>query len=220
MWWVGAVVFVIGPVLAARLLGWEWLPAAFGCAVVAGVAALLAWRHRRRPVAVVAVAVGFALLFFTTLFACVLPRLDDLWLTRKVAGMVAEQTHGQPVRVVSVGYTEPSLAFTFGTQTILTGGVERAVQEMQQNPAAIVLIQDVPAALPKLLPLSDVNWAHVCQLLAVAPKNQQRERFLAAAAQAGVPVREVASVDGLNYSRTKRVRVILYVGEKTGIIAQ
>ena len=219
-WWVCAALFVIGPVLAARLLGWEWMPAAFGCATAAGVAAVIGWRLRKRPAAAVAVAAGFALLFFITLFACVLPRLDDLWLTRKVAGMVAEQTHGQPVRVVSVGYTEPSMAFTFGTQTILTGGVERAVLELQQNPAAIVLIQDVPAALPKLLPLGDATWARVCRLLAVAPKNQQRERFLAMAAQAGVPVREVAAVDGLNYSRTKRVRVLLYVREKTGISAQ
>ena len=217
VWWFGAAAFIAGPVLAARVLRWEWMPLAFACAAVAGVAAVIGWRQRRRPAAAVAMAVGFALLFFTTLFACVLPRLDDLWLTRKVASMVATQTHGQAARVVSVGYTEPSMAFTFGTQTVLTGGVERAVLELQQNSAAIVLIQDAPAAPPKLLPMRDAGWDRLCQMLAVPAKNRQRERFLAAAAQAGVRVREVAFVDGLNYSRTKRVRVILFCNAERGV---
>jgi len=214
-WFVGAVLFLAGPVLAARLLGWEWMPAAFGCAAVAGVAAVLGWRQRRCPATVVAVAAGFALLFFAAFFALVLPRLDDLWLTRKVADMVATQTHGQSACVVSVGYAEPSMAFTFGTQTILTGGVERAVQELRRNPGAIALIQDAPEPPPKLLPVGDACWAWLCRTVAVLPKNQQRERFLAAAAQAGVPVHEVAAVDGLNYSRTKRVRVIMYRIQKS-----
>lgn len=209
-WWVAAVVFVIGPVLAARLLGWVWLPAAFGCAAVAGVTAVLGWRMRQRPAAAVAVAAGFALLFFTTVFSFVLPRLDDLWLTRKISAMVARETQGQLGRVVSIGYAEPSMAFTFGTQTILTGGVARAVLELQQKPAAVVLIQDVPSAPPKLLPVADATWEKWANLLAAPPKQQQRARFLAAAARAGVQVREVAAVEGLNYSRTRRVRVILY----------
>ena len=189
------------------------MPAAFGCAAVAGVAAVIGWRLRQRPVAAVAAAAVFALLFFVTLFACVLPRLDDLWLTRKVAAMVAAQAHGKPVRVVSVGYAEPSLAFTFGTQTVLGGG-DRAVLELQRNSDALALIQDAPAPPPKLLPVDDACWDRLCRMVAVLPKNQQRERFLAAAALAGVRVREAAAVDGLNYSRTKRVRVILYVRDE------
>ncbi|MEI8241783.1 MAG: glycosyltransferase family 39 protein [bacterium] len=215
-WWLGAAAFVIGPVLAGLLLGWAWLPAAFGCAAVAGVAAVAGWRLRQRPQAAVAAAAGFALLYFTMLFAFVLPRLDDLWLTRRVADMVATQTQGKPARVVSIGYAEPSMAFTFGSQTILSGGVDRAVQELLQNAATIVLIQDTPGLPPKVLPVSDACWARLCQLVAVPPKGQQRERFLAAAAQAGVRVQEVAAVDGLNYSRTKRVRVILFRSPVTG----
>jgi 4-amino-4-deoxy-L-arabinose transferase-like glycosyltransferase len=209
-WWLGAAVFVIGPVLAGLLLGWAWLPAALGCAAVAGVAAVVGWRLRQRPRAAVAAAAGFALLYFTILFAFVLPRLNDLWLTRKVAAMVATQTQGQPARVVSIGYAEPSMAFTFGTQTVLSGGVERAVRELQQNPATVVLIQDAPERPPRMLPMSDAGWERLCRLVAVPPKGQQRGRFLAAAEKAGVRVQEVAAVDGLNYSRTKRVRVILF----------
>ena len=215
-WWAGAVLFLIGPVLAARLLGWAWMPAAFGCAALAGAAAVIGWRLRQRPGWAVVVAAGFAWLFFTTLFVCVLPRLDDFWLTRKVSDMVAAHTPGKPV-VFSVGYVEPSMAFTFGTQTILAGGVARAVQELQRNPAAVVLVQDVPALPRRLLPVSQASWERLCRMIAVAPKNQERERFLAAAAQAGVHVQEVAAVDGLNYSRTKRVRVILYRKAESGI---
>jgi len=210
VWFMAAAAFLIGPVLAARLLGWEWMPAAFGCAVVAGVATVMGWRARKQPVESVMAAVGFALLFFMIMFTCVIPRLDDLWLTRKIANMVARETHGKAARIVSVGYSEPSMAFTFGTRTILGGGVERAVQELMQDPSAIALIQDAPAPLPLLLPVGEARWAHWCQVIAVAPKNCQRESFLAAAAQAGLRVREVAAVDGLNYSRTKRVRVMLY----------
>ncbi len=211
LWWVGAAAFVMGPVVAARLLGWAWLPAAFGCAVVAGGAAGIGWWLRRRPAAAVAAAVVFALLYFVGVFAYVVPRLDDLWLTRNISAMVARETQGRPGRVVSVGYTEPSMAFAFGSQTLLTGGVARAVTELQQNPAAIVLIQDVPAAPPKLLPMGDAAWEALCRRIVVPEKNRYRERFLAAATQAGVQVREVAVVDGLNYSRTRRVRVILYL---------
>ena len=216
-WWLGAAVFALGPVLASRLLGWKWMPAAFGCALAAGVATAIVWRWRRRPAAVVAASAGFALLFFSTFFSCVLPRLDDLWLTRKVADMVAMEAHGKPARVVSVGYTEPSMAFTCGTQTILTGGVARAVQELQRNPDAIVLIQDAPAPPPMLLPVGAVCWDRLCRMVTVLPKNQERACFLSAAALAGVPVREVAAVDGLNYSRTKRVRVILYRNAAYGV---
>ena len=208
-WWAGAALFLIGPVLAARLLGWAWMPAAFGCAAMAGAAAVIGWRLRQRPGLAVVAAAGFALLFFATLFVCVLPRLDDFWLTRKVSAMVTAHTSGKVV-VVSAGYVEPSMAFTFGTQTILAGGVGRAVQELQHNPAAVALVQDVPALPRRLLPVSQDRWERLCRMIAVSPKNQERERFLAAAAQAGIHVQELAAVDGLNYSRTKRVRVILY----------
>ena len=93
----------------------------------------------------------------------------------------------------------------------------RAVQELQRNPAAVVLVQDVPSLPRRLLPVSHASWERLCRMIAVAPKNQERERFLAAAAQAGVHVQEVAAVDGLNYSRTKRVRVILYRKAESGI---
>jgi hypothetical protein len=210
VWFVAAAGFIVGPLLAARLLGWAWLPAAAVAGLVAGMAAVCGWWLRRQRVAAVLVAAGFALGFFPLLLTCVVPRLDDFWLTRRVAAMVARETSAQPARVVSVGYTEPSVAFAFGSQTVLTGGVACAVRALQQNPATVVLIQDAPAALPRLLPVSEAIWQRGTKSLALSAKQQHRERFLEAAAQAGLRVREVAAEEGLNYSRGKRVRVILY----------
>ena len=212
IWWVAAVLLVAGPPLAARLLGWQWLPAAFACSVVAGVAALFAWRLRQRPAALAAVAAGFALLYFPLLFASVLPRLDDLWLTRKVAALVAQETRGKPTHILSLGFNEPSVAFVFGTQTRFAASPEAAIQALAQDPEALVLVQDAPAALPQLLPVGEVAWAKLTAAIAVAPKHLNRQAFLDAAARAGVTVREAGFADGLNYSRTKRVRVILYRG--------
>jgi 4-amino-4-deoxy-L-arabinose transferase-like glycosyltransferase len=210
VWFLAAAGLVVGPLLAARLLGWSWMPAAAVAGLVAGVAAVCAWRLRRQPAPAVLAAAGFTLLFFPLLLAAVVPRLDDFWLTRRVAAMVARAAPERPACIVSIGYTEPSVAFAFGARTVLTGGVERAVRELQQNPAALVLIQDAPAAPPRLLPVSEKTWQRWTKSLALSAKQQHRERFLAAAAAAGLRVREVAAEEGLNYSRGKRVRVILY----------
>lgn len=211
-WLVGALVFVAGPILAARLFGHGWMPASFFCAAAAAAAAVLVWRFRGNPAASAAVSVGFALLYFPILFACVLPRLDELWLTRSVADRVHQETGGRDATVISVGYTEPSVAFTLGTQTILDADSSRAVRELHR-PGTLALVQDAPVPLPKLLPVSDTTWANINQAFSALPKHCHRQAFLDAATRSGTRVREVDSVDGWNYSRTKRMRVILYVRE-------
>jgi 4-amino-4-deoxy-L-arabinose transferase-like glycosyltransferase len=210
VWFVAAAGFVVGPVLAARLLGGAWDPTALVAGVAAGVAAVCAWRGRRSQGAAVLAAAGFALVFFPLLLGLVAPRLADFWLTRRVAAMVARAAPEPPARIVSIGYTEPSVAFAFGSRTVLTGGVERAVRELQQNPAALVLIQDAAAVPPRLLPVSEKLWHKWTKSLTLSAKQCHRERFLAAADAAGLRVREVAAEEGLNYTRGKRVRVILY----------
>jgi hypothetical protein len=189
------------------------MPASFFCAAVAAAAAVLFWRFRRNPGASAAISVGFALLYFSVLFTCVLPRLDELWLTRSVADRVRQETGGRDATVISVGYTEPSVAFTLGTQTILDADPARAIRELKR-PGTLALVQDAPNPLPKLLPVGDAAWARINQAFSALPKHCHRQAFLDAAARAGMRVREVGSVDGWNYSRTKRMRVILYAREK------
>jgi 4-amino-4-deoxy-L-arabinose transferase-like glycosyltransferase len=218
-WLVGALVFIAGPVLAARLFGHAWMPASFFCAAAAAAAAVLIWRFRRNPGASAAVSIGFALLYFPVLFTCILPRLDELWLTRSVAALVSQETGGRDATVISVGYTEPSVAFTFGTQTILDADPARAIRELHR-PGTLALVQDAPVPLPKLLPVGDAAWARINQAFSALPKHCHRQAFLDAAARAGMRVREVGSVDGWNYSRTKRMRVILYAREKEAVVMQ
>jgi hypothetical protein len=149
-------------------------------------------------------------LYFGLLFAAVLPRLDELWLTRQVAATVAahERAAGRPLRVISLGYEEPSLAFAFGTQTRLGGGASNAVAALAAGPDVVVLVQDAPA-LPPPSALRDLR-TRLAAAVRVPKKGQRRAEFLAAAAAAGVPVREIGSVEGLNYSKTWRVRVGLF----------
>lgn len=216
-WWVVAFLLVVGPVMAGWLLGWTWLPAAGGCAVVA-VMATIVFRRRRRAArqeseSLVAIAAGFALLYFGLFFGCVLPHLDDLWLTRRVADMVQRQAHalGRPLQVISIGYAEPSLAFTLGTATRLNPGIDATIAELRLDPMTAVLVQDAAPPPPKLLPVSDALWARLTDALTALPKHCCRQDFLAAAERAGLAVREVGSVDGFDYSRTRRLRVLLYM---------
>ena len=216
-WFIAAALLAVVPLGVGRLLGWAWMPAAGICGVVAIVAAVMFWRHRRAALQggnwTVAIATGFALLYFGLCFGWVLPRLDDLWLTRHVTALVTqqEQQRGRPMNVISIGYAEPSLAFTLGTSIQLNAGISEALAEMRMNPDTIVLVQDRAPPPPRLLPVSDACWARLCDAVEALPKHCSRQEFLDAAAHAGVAVREVAAADGLNYSRTKRLRVLLYL---------
>jgi 4-amino-4-deoxy-L-arabinose transferase-like glycosyltransferase len=213
-WWVAAALWIAVPPLAAWLLGPAALPAAVVCSGVAAITAI--WMRPRRSAALprpgrtVAIAAGFAVLYFGLLFAAVLPRLDELWLSERAARLVAaqERAAGRPLHVISLGYEEPSLAFTLGTQTRLGGGASNAVAALAAGPDVVVLVQDAPA-LPPPSALRDLR-TRLAAAVRVPKKGQRRAEFLAAAAAAGVPVREIGSVEGLNYSKTWRVRVGLF----------
>jgi 4-amino-4-deoxy-L-arabinose transferase-like glycosyltransferase len=211
-WWMAAALWVAVPPLAAWLLGPAALPAAVVCSGVAAITAI--WMRPRRSAALprpgrtVAIAAGFAVLYFGLLFAAVLPRLDELWLSERAARLVAaqERAAGRPLHVISLGYEEPSLAFTLGTQTRLGGGATNAVAALASDPGAAVLVQDEPAPRGGSDPRS-----RLADLLRVPKKGQRRAEFRAAAAAAGVRVREAGAVEGLNYSKTWRVKVLLFV---------
>ena len=216
-WWLVAVLWVAVPLTATWAFGPAAWPAAAGCAAVA--LAATAWMRRerlrgdRQPEPTrsaqrqVAAGVVFAALYFGLLFGGVLPRLDDLWLTSRVAAMVAAHTPANAGHkpVASVGYEEPSVAFQLGSTTRLGVGVAGAVALLQQEPSAFVLVQDAP------LPVAGRTWLdQLNALCAIQTKGCNLANFLAAAERAGVRVRELAAAEGWNYSRTKRVRVLLF----------
>jgi hypothetical protein len=218
-WWLAAGVWVLGPPLIGRLLGWRWMSATLLCSALAGATAWAFWRawRARQAARALAIAVAFALLFYGLLFTAVLPRLDDLWLTRKVATLAQSEaaTHGRPLRVFAFGYTEPSLAFMLGSATRFNAPMDEVLAELRRNPDAAVLAQERAPAPPRLLPVSAALWERLANAVAALPKHCCRQDFLDAAQRAGVAVREAGYADGFNYSRTKRVRVYLYLPDGT-----
>jgi hypothetical protein len=77
------------------------------------MAALLLYR----PVglALLSLAAALPLICFGVLAADVLPRLDQLWLSRSAAALVARYPAPEQSPLVVVGYSEPSLVFLLGT---------------------------------------------------------------------------------------------------------
>jgi hypothetical protein len=129
-----------------------------------------------------AAAVPACLLGLGLTWGLVLPRLDALWLSPRIAHAVAAHARCPNPTLAAAGYTEPSLVFLAGTGTVLGGGAEAA---------------DRLAADPG------------CALALVA-EGGDRQAFEARAAERGLAPRQVARLDGFNYSRGKAVSLGLY----------
>ena len=95
-------------------------------AVVALAAALLMLRPG--PGGTAALLAALSLCVALPMAAEVLPGLDQLWLSRAAAGVVAQHPAETRAPLVAVGYSEPSLVFLLGTELRLStpsGAAER-----------------------------------------------------------------------------------------------
>jgi len=213
LWWVVAVFLVVSPPVIVWLLGGaSWLATA-GCSVLAFMITVWCFFARRdqKNRHVVTGAVVFSLLYVGLLFGSVLPRLGEVWLTRRVAALVATQTHGKPAHLVSVGYNEPSLAFAVNTQRDFWQNATNAVAIIQQDSNTLALVQDAPVApIPANTSLFNGLREHLLKTLAARSNHCERAEFLFAVGQAGLSLRELGSVEGINYSRFERVRITLF----------
>ncbi|CCG41794.1 ArnT family glycosyltransferase [Magnetospirillum molischianum] len=107
---------------------------------IAGTGLLSAWLAMRGRV----LGAAFAVLVtscatFPVVLDGVLPQLNQLWVSRSVAELVATRPHQGPV--VVAGYSEPSLVFLLGTDTRLTTGSEAAAI-LAERAGTLVLISD------------------------------------------------------------------------------
>jgi len=137
-----------------------------------------AWRARASgtvlALAVTGVAFSVALLEFAR------PRVEPLWVADRTAHILeASGMAGQTV--VSAGFSEPSLVFALGTDTLLTNGT-RAAGALANGEAAIALVE-----------------------------SREKEKFLAELMRQSVEVEATHSVEGLNYSRGNAVKLEIYV---------
>jgi 4-amino-4-deoxy-L-arabinose transferase-like glycosyltransferase len=100
------------------------------------------WRHDR--VLASALSFGAVVALYATYFGWLLPRVDNLWLSRSAAALIEQHRQDSRTPVISVGYTEPSLVFLCGTSTILevTGdpGIDDATHRLRADPRTLVLV--------------------------------------------------------------------------------
>ena len=126
--------------------------------------------------------VALAVFVMAPTFHWIAPGLDQLWLSREAAGMVTRYHPPKDAPVVAVGYREPSLVFLLGTQTRLLAP-DAAAQYITEARGAAALVSD----------RDDVAFKSALQAR-------------------GWKARPLESVDGLDYSNGRRMRLTLYTG--------
>ena len=158
--------------------------ASFGAAIAAAAVLAALWhlvRHERARASLgsAGVALLVGLLVMAPAFALVLPRLDAIWLSRSAAALVAtERLPGE--RIVSTGYSEPSLVFLLGTDTGLVAPAAAAA-DLIDGKAKLALVAD-----------------------------RQDPDFAAALKAAGGAVRPFGAVRGFDYSNGRWITLRLY----------
>ena len=158
--------------------------ASFGAAIAAAavVAALwhLLWHERARPsLGSAGVVMLVGLLVMAPAFALILPRLDAIWLSRSVGVLVAtERLPGE--KIVSTGYSEPSLVFMLGTDTGLVAP-DVAAADLIDGKAELALVAD-----------------------------RQEPDFAATLKAAGKAARPFGAVRGFDYSNGRWITLRLY----------
>lgn len=144
-------------------------------------AALTIWYALEgRHAAAAAGAIFCALILSAGAFGVLAPRLEQLWVSKRLVEALPRTEAGALPPLGASGYSEPSLVFLAGTGTVL-GGPQALVALLQERPEAIA---------------------------AVAAGD--RPAFLGLAREAGVRVTNMGRVEGFNYSNGKRVALSLY----------
>ncbi|MDR3511867.1 MAG: glycosyltransferase family 39 protein [Caulobacteraceae bacterium] len=192
--WIGAGLSVLVGVVFAAVAGVAQArygePAGLGWAILAGALGLLAGLagaaiplapSRRGAVLAAAIALGIAA--HAALAAGLAPRLGDLWLSRRTMAAldhVRLDPRGGliPGPVAVVGYAEPSLVFSLGTETEFAG-IEDAAEAVSEGRPVVV-------------------------------EQRQDQAFRDELAADGLKATAVGTVSGLDYSKGKALRLILY----------
>ena len=170
LWWVQNTMRVI-PVLA-------------GLAVAVLAGAMLVAMVRRQPGRVLAAAGLAALLVAVSTYGFVLPNLEAMWLSPRIAATVRAVRPCPGSVVASASYSEPSLVFLVGKDTQLVNAENAADFLLAHQSCGLALIGRAEAAA-----------------------------FLARMMVGGVTPRPLAEVSGIDYSaKGRRLDLTLYAG--------
>jgi 4-amino-4-deoxy-L-arabinose transferase-like glycosyltransferase len=163
VWRLSAVVqFLLG--LAVLIGGLVFMVSRFGdgvsgpllgvvlASLLAGLvaASLLA---RRQVHSAATAAVISAWLLYAGMTAVAVPSLNQLWVSARLATMVAQNSHPGDAPPALAGFDEPSLVFRLGSATRLTDGRGAADALASTGGLAGVEVQEGPAFLARLLAL-------------------------------------------------------------------
>lgn len=177
--WIASVQFVIGTLaLSAGLVflpikygdgAPSWLMLLAGLAALTGIAAAVLMAKQRRIYALAAAAMT-ALIVYPTLMWGVGPRLEKIWVSPRLAALVAKDKRPGDPPVVTSGYDEPSLIFLLGTHTRIAGPAEAAAITASTGGLALIgKKQDQPfrmrlsalgASARAVDHLSGINYSH------------------------------------------------------------
>lgn len=146
-----------------------WLEAAAVSGAMIGLAAAVLLLVRARPAALLA-AVLSAFIFYPLLMWGMAPRLSDIWVSPRLAALVAKDRLPDDPPVVAAGYDEPSLVFLLGTQTQIATGLRAAdlaaaggglaLIEGRQNKDFLNELGHLRAAAVVVDRLAGINYSH------------------------------------------------------------
>lgn len=180
---VGAAVAALPMFLGDGTLDPHCAAAAVLIALAAILIAILFWRGR--AFAGGFAAAGLGALVAWTLLNGVLPSLKQLALSPSLSAALDERglhpIHDGAPPVAIAGYSEPSAVFLLGTGTELTGGAG-AARHLIRYPGSAVIVEA-----------------------------READDFHTFLFHAQATAREVARVEGLNYSNGRRVRLVIFV---------
>jgi 4-amino-4-deoxy-L-arabinose transferase-like glycosyltransferase len=169
---------ILAPYFYGSGVSWGLLAAAAVPAIFVLATVVAAWRGSVRPAIAMATVSALTLYAAVTLVAS--PRLGEIWVSPREAGMVAKHLRPDDPPPVLAGFTEPSAMFLMGTGTHLAGDGTNAA--------------DFSAAQGGL----------------VAVEDGQRPRFLAHLAEMEADAKPIDAISGFNYSRGRPVHITLY----------
>jgi hypothetical protein len=159
-------VFAVLGLLAGAAMTW----------LLVGMARRAEWGRAALAGAILAVPV------YASVLEGVIPRLQSVWISPRLAAAVAQAAPGLPAaRFGVVGHHEPSLQFAMGGDIRLLRDGAAAAEFLASEPGRIAAVND-----------------------------RQEAAFRRAVAELGLTVRELGSVTGLNYVRGRWVTLSLF----------
>lgn len=140
---------------------------------------------RSRPRRAIAWSGAAALVLFTSAYALVLPNLAVIWLSPRIAAAVAAVRPCPDSVLASASYSEPSLVFEVGRNTLLVDAAAAAADHLAARRS--------------------------CGLALIGGREQAA--FHARMQELGIAPRALAQVAGINYSTGRQLDLTIYAAE-------